>query len=114
MSGNRICCQGRDGWCGSGVLTLPVQFGQTQGQADGPENGKGSIDELICTTFQVLGDSTNKFKDASTTACTLVYHPKSANIIRSIQRELAKLKDHSAVPMSILEISKKPCLRNTL
>ena len=37
----------------------------------------------------------------------IVYRRQKASIIRTIQRERAKLKGHSAVPMSMLEISKK-------
>ena len=69
---------------------------------------KEALVNLSAPPSKVLGDSTNKFKDESTTACTLVYRRKSESIIRTIQRERAKLKGHSAVPMTMLEILKKP------
>ena len=67
---------------------------------------KEALLNLSAPPSKVLGDSTNKFKDASTTDSVVTYRRKSANMIRSIQRERAKLKGHSAVPMSMLEISK--------
>ena len=69
---------------------------------------KEALVNLSAPPSKVLGDSTNMFKDASTTERTLVYRRKKANIIRTIQKERAKLKGHSAVPMSMLEISKHP------
>ena len=73
---------------------------------------KEALVNLSVPPSKVLGDSTNKFKDESTTACTLVYRHKSESIIRTIQRERAKLKGHSAVPMTMLEITKNHCQSN--
>ena len=69
---------------------------------------KEALVNLSAAPSKVLGESTNKFKDQSTTACVLVYRRKSASIVRTIQRERAKLKGHTAVPMTMLQISKNP------
>lgn len=63
---------------------------------------------LSAPPSKILADSTNKHKNDSTTTSVLLHRRKSASIIRSMQIQRAKVKDHSSVPQSMAAIAISP------
>jgi hypothetical protein len=57
---------------------------------------------------KIIAESVHKLADDSTTNSVLLNRRKSSNIIRTIQKERAKLKGHSAVPVSMVDIVNTP------
>ena len=54
---------------------------------------------------RIVSESTDRFKDEETSTAVLLERRKAPNIIRSIQRQRAKAKGHSAVPVSMNAIA---------
>ena len=64
-----------------------------------------ALANLSAPPSRIVSESTDRFKDEETSTAVLLERRKAPNIIRSIQRQRAKAKGHSAVPVSMNAIA---------